>query len=90
MDVVVWEFCGDYDFRAFDAGVFLWGGKAGVCGRNNYYDDKCDIDDATDNFVFLWDGVVNFSAGEFADFADVAVCDGAGIFDGSFCGGAFD
>ena len=68
----------------------LWGEEVGVCGGGSDYYGGGDFDDIADNFVLLWYGVFNFGSCEFINFTDFAVCDGASVFNGGFCGSAFD
>lgn len=81
----VWR---NYGAGAEDGAVFLWGAEAGACGLDGNDDGGGNFDDAADYAVLLWDGVVDFGGGEFIDFADAALCDGADVYDGSSCGGA--
>ena len=85
MAIIFCEFCGDYDIGATTDKIFLWREKAGFCGGGGNYYTSGNSDDIADNFVLLRYGVVDFGGGEFANFADFAICDGASVFD--WCGG---
>ncbi len=90
MVAVVCELYGDYDARTGVDEIFLRGKTAEDGGEYDYYDVGGDDNDVADNVILFWASVVNLGSGEFADFADFALCDGVGVFGWCSGGGAVD
>lgn len=84
--VVIREFYRNNDAGAEVDEVFLWWAEAWDGGVFGVDDGGGDVDDVTDYSVLFWGGVANNCGGKFADFADVVVGDGAGVYDGDMRG----
>ena len=85
MAVVVCIVWWDYATGAEVGEVFLWCEEAGNDWVSDIDDCGGDDDDAADYLVSLWNDVASVGGGEFVDTTDVAVGDGAYVYD--WCGG---
>lgn len=82
MAAFVRELCGDYDARTGNYEIFLWGEKAGSNSLAGAYDDECDVNDSAHYAILLRNDIFDFGDCKSVDFADFAVRNGAGVFDG--------